>query len=224
MAKLFDKPIDGNKVITENRRRNSLTGQYGMIRNNSTGEMAEVSRDTKPQPMQPMTHQPQQREERDTSYDAYMMETDEGYRGYHQQISREEGRSPSYGEYEATKQMPMETLNPEELEETIQDYSVTISGLIGVMEEEGMSMDELAGHFPEETTDETIAMVLDPTKMKNFDDMINVGILIDQTVDILNLDARKFFSTGEIVKCDKDCQEENNRRTEERRQEDLYNG
>lgn len=214
MAKKNGRIIDGNAIVSNNKRKREAVPQgYGEFTNPQTGEVI-TSAFSKPTSTLPMPtvirqqqQQPSQQQMQADAYDDMEREAfyaDEASGGGSGMVGINKYGSP----IDANGDTPMEYMSPQEIEDTRMEYATSLGNYSNFAEENGINMNDMFNRFSEEYSDEDIALFKDARKIKNFDDAVKVGMMNDEMADIMNLDTEKYFGEDSIMElCGRECQQ-----------------
>ncbi len=209
MVSKNNRTIDGNAIVSNNRRkRESVPQGYGEFTNPQTGKVL-ASAFSKPTPTLPMEtiQQRQQQQMQQDAYDDIEREAfyaDEATGGGSGIVGTNKYGSP----VDKNGDTPMEYMSPKEIEDAQMEYATSLGNYSNFAEENGIDMNEMFTRFSEDYSDEDIALFKDARKIKNFDDAVKVGMMNDEMADIMNLDTEKYFGEDSIMElCGRECQQ-----------------
>lgn len=211
MAELFaqrkttpNKVIKTDKILEDIRNRKKITGSYGMIRNNATGEKIEIRRNTKPTNEPDKTPQTKTQSPNSPEYD-YMQDVPREDQQEVYQAEREnyQSNSGSGGSMDVEEQH-QEDLTPEEVEVSKEELGSTMTQLQDFMLENDIEEMAVLGRMGGDGI-EGLSKLLDIENIEDGDDIYEAFGALDVLMDFLDLDSQKFYTTGEVEFCGEEC-------------------
>jgi len=92
-------------------------------------------------------------------------------------------------------------------EEGMTDTLNNMDGVSKFMKKAGLSYEDIYNDIPSSVDDKTIAMIIDPSKIKTEEDMDLVKDGMEGVYDALRIDHKKWIEEGIMEECGAECQE-----------------
>jgi len=210
------QPIDGNEVIRQmmEERNRTKTGE-GQIVNHDTGQVlaqaAGMPGIEAPQQVIPEGFTAEDWNEKLAIYknmgmteeealadEQYVIDNVMSYAESEADYAQRHGDSPDY---------KTDMTGDEEFEARRKETLNNMGDVSNFMEQNHIDFDSIYNELPKDIDKEVLDMLMDPRKMKSIRDQEDTSLALDGVLDVLGVDAEKYFQEGIMETCGAECQD-----------------